>query len=1594
MRYRERRVRDIGPPPGVRERRATQRAIVEGPNEPNAMASAEAVAPGLHSARVEPEHTKRVERIVVPPRRRGGWRRDILIAASTLSALIILLILAVFALTGTDWGRERVRRFAEARLNSVAHGRVRIGKLTGNLLVGMTVHDFSITDSTGAPFVAVQSFSGDYSVWSFWRKHIWIQNAVIVRPLIVLDKPPDGQWNWQRIFPRDTTPKPPSRQVGWGDWIRFTNSRVVGGQLVVRTAWHPAENLKTRAARDSAIRDVLSGRSRLMVQSVKGGFQKVIQLDSVTATIPFLRLSEPGYANRLAQISALTMVAYPFRPPGAIVRDLKGSFPFNNDSVWWKGAYAAMPRSRLSGNGSYQFNSGDMWLTLHGTPATFSDLRWVYPRLPANGRGTGDMKISWKGAVQDYYADNADVSIGAARVRGHFGIRLSDTLTIHDSDIRFANVDTRLIEQLVPHFTSPRRGTLSGRAKADGGRHALVVDADVTFADQRAGTSRVAAVGEVGFLAHGIRARNLRLRLKPLQVELARSYDPTLPISGIVTGTALLNGSTDTQLAIQADVAHHDRGILSAANGKATIRLASAREKYFDIAVNAHPLSLLEVGRFFPSVGLRGDVSGPVHVVGTPSQLRVNADLRLPKGGTLATRGTLAFAGKRSAYDLTATLASVDLNAVLSKSPTTHFTGRAIVRGRGVQLATMDATIAADLAASRWDTLTVDRAIIRARLSNGLAQLTQLDVRAGPAYATATGDFGLTHSRTGTLTFHVSTDSLGAFARFLPKSAADTGMVAPRPRVLARALERARADSARIDRATEVERMISGAPAPRLVVSAPRVVPRGTLSGSLQAAGTLRGNIYDFDLRGRAAGRNLTARGNFVHAFQSEFAWTNARTPRSNLVLALDGDSLAVGGFWFDTAAVRLSYQKPNGHVEVAIRQGGDRDYGLRGDFALNPTRNQLRIANMTLRFDTAYWAAPHPSLIQWGGPGIQVTDFELRNRGNGRVYANGLLPTKGVADFALDIDNFPVANIVDLLQSDVNATGLVTIHGSMTGTMSDPAFRGAFGVVYGTYNGATVPELHGRFGYADQELVAHVDALRNGGAPMAVLDGRFPIDLALSGVTGPRLLPRPMSMDLVADSLPLELIPQFTDLVQNVHGHVAGKIAMRGTLQRPALAGGFFVDQGTVQLTSTGATFKDVRGTVRMMNDTVYVDSITATAKGPVMLRGSLAVGNWREPAFNLYLVARGAELLHNQWGHLRMDAGLALTGPFDKAYVSGQVDVLDGVINAPEPTGRHVISAGDPAIFNVLDTAVVSDRTLFPAESPLLANLRVEVGLTVRHNTWVRNREANVEIYTDFPMMLRAEQQALALTGVVTTDRGEYEFMSKRFQIKRGSAMFIGSPDLNPTLQVTGEYQVQVAARGALNIRVLIGGTLRRPRLSLESDAQPPKTQSELLSLLAFGQSTTSLLAINGSSITGSAAVGDLFGVGAQLAVRRLAGVALGVLVNEVESEAGKALGTDVLDITPADVPTELTQAQGLGNFLTQTKVEAGKYINPRTFVTAQEQGGRPGAGIEHRTADGWQFRASFEPRLLLEEPTLSKQPFRPVRAYGGLIAREWRF
>jgi len=85
-------------------------------------------------------------------------------------------------------------------------------------------------------------------------------------------------------------------------------------------------------------------------------------------------------------------------------------------------------------------------------------------------------------------------------------------------------------------------------------------------------------------------------------------------------------------------------------------------------------------------------------------------------------------------------------------------------------------------------------------------------------------------------------------------------------------------------------------------------------------------------------------------------------------------------------------------------------------------------------------------------------------------------------------------------------------------------------------------------------------------GKTLASIKGTVPINLALSGVTGSRLLDLPINAKLVSDSLPLALIPQFTDAVSDMGGRALGNVTVGGTLKKPALEGSLTLDRRALQ--------------------------------------------------------------------------------------------------------------------------------------------------------------------------------------------------------------------------------------------------------------------------------------------------------------------------------------------------------------------------------------------------------------------------------------------
>lgn len=1523
--------------------------------------------------------------------------RVLRIVGAAIVVLIVLAVIAVLVITQTDFGHERVRRLAVQGLDDLTNGIAHIGKVSGNLLSGATITDFTLTDTAGRPFVSVDTVKARYSLRDFFSQKIILTGVTLVDPVVVLDKPPGGTWNWDRILFPPKPPHPPS--LGWGSWITLHDVTIVDGTVIARSPWHPNDTL-SGAARDSVIHAVLSGDTRLRVAQVPGGYQKVMRFDSLDAHLPYVRLADPDSTVKLVQADRLSTVAYPFRPPPARITDLVAAIRIDKDSLWWREGHVTLPDSKATISGAYMLASGDYRLTGHTDQVALADLRWIEPRLPSRGSGSTDFTVVTHGDTNSVYAArNASFTIDSSTIAGDVGVSMDDTTRFSDTHLRFANVDSRLIEQLAPSLHVPR-GMFTGRTTLAGSAGDLRLDADVAFNGARTGTSRVIAAGEVGLGGNAFHANELHLTFEPVQMALVKTVRPSLPLTGALRGTATLDGSLKNGLAVRTNLALATRGTVSRVAGGGEVAL-DGKAPRVNLTFQLTPLSLAAAGQFIPSAGLHGAASGTIQARGTLANVHVRADLQLPQGGRFLTHGTLDLASAEPQYDVTAELRGVKPRAVTSLGPPATLTAVAAARGRGITPATMHAAVALNVSSSAVDSVQFDSAAVRLTVADGLVTVDSALARTSFAQAWAHGTLGLVAGHPGELAYRVQVDSLGSLAQFLPPPK-DTTKVQPRPARVAQALAKARADSARIAKATEVERAATGAPPPRLDVQQVPALSRAELSGSLYTAGTVRGTIADLDVRGRLALVSVLARGNFVSAGKAEYALVHVRTPAMGIVAAATFDSVQVSGFALDSVLARVAYQQPEGHVNLAIYQDSARDYRAIADFALHTgERSEIRLSQMAFRFDTTRWAAPHSSVIAWGPRGIAVDSLDLRNDKGGRIFVDGQLERAGISNVAVDIRGVQIADVAALLQSNVPADGVLQLSANIEGTQRAPELTGALGLANVYYGGVPVPDVRATFEYANETLSTDAQLLSRTGSRLAIASGHIPVNLSLAGPAGPRLPDAPLAFDMRAENLPLtglsHVMPQQVDYVR---GTAIAAISVRGTAHDPTIAGAIGLDNGVARLVPLGITLKNVEATLHMQGDTVVIDSLVGNTAGPVRLAGTIGIAHPSNPTFALLLTAQNATVMDNEAGRITVNADIGVHGPFDSVAVTGRTRILNGVYYLPAPTSSELISLSDSMIFRVIDTSVVAVRNILPKESPLVKNLRVNVSLDVSRDTWVRTPAANVEIYSTDPLTVQLDRphQALTVEGTVNTDRGAYTFLGRRFVLSRGTITFIGEPVINPLVQVTGERDIQLAGRGPQAINVVIGGTMRNLNISLSSNAQPPIPQEELLSYLAFGRSPSSLLQIEGSTtLSGQgAATGRIVGQVAAVATRQLAAIALGTLTDEFEETAARSIGADVFNITPADIPAEVS-LNGVAGVLRGTAVEAGKYVGPRTFIgiTAQPTVAPPGASVQYLFPGGLQLQTSFEPRFLLREPTLSTfQAPLVTSVFGTFLLGDWRF
>ncbi|HYC66377.1 MAG TPA: translocation/assembly module TamB domain-containing protein, partial [Reyranellaceae bacterium] len=446
-----------------------------------------------------------------------------------------------------------------------------------------------------------------------------------------------------------------------------------------------------------------------------------------------------------------------------------------------------------------------------------------------------------------------------------------------------------------------------------------------------------------------------------------------------------------------------------------------------------------------------------------------------------------------------------------------------------------------------------------------------------------------------------------------------------------------------------------------------------------------------------------------------------------------------------------------------------------------------------------------------------------------------------------------------------------------------------------------------------------------NGTASLAGSQATYDAKLAAGGsalaLKGTATLPqgrRPLSLQAkLSGAADLGLLAPFVGTrVRNLQGRLQPDFDIRVTGNDMSGNGRLTLAGAGMSLPDAGLRLDRGEAAMTLRDDTVQIERLRfhTTGGGELAATGTARLDPAKGAAVALQvtmqkaMLANRSDLIATASGNLRVTGstadGFDVAGPvtIDRAEINiGQSGSADyptievrevnkpGVPNAPPPESRKGTPPPKPA-------AGPSVRLALTVDAP--------------RAVFVRGRGLDAEVGGTLKIGGIASQPTV--TGGMTLRRGEFSLAGRRLVFSRGNVSLVRLDSIEPMLDF-----VATTTAGDTTINVLITGTSREPKIALNSSPSLP--QDELMAMLLFGRTTTSLSPFEMVQVAQAIAelTGKTGGTGLVGSLRK------GLGLDRLSIDSGKSIGS--------------------------TTIEGGRYVAPGVYVgTKQGASGGSSRGV----------------------------------------------
>ena len=550
----------------------------------------------------------------------------------------------------------------------------------------------------------------------------------------------------------------------------------------------------------------------------------------------------------------------------------------------------------------------------------------------------------------------------------------------------------------------------------------------------------------------------------------------------------------------------------------------------------------------------------------------------------------------------------------------------------------------------------------------------------------------------------------------------------------------------------------------------------------------------------------------------------------------------------------------------------------------------RIQIDSLLVRSGEVMVANQGPSSMTWSSEeGLRVRRLAFGGPG-GSLLAKSRTDQPKTVDVTVDrVDLRPWAFVLGISET---LAGRVSASASFDREEGRAGLTAKVEVVDFRWEDLQVDSIKADLQYQSQ--VCRVDLHAWSGEGRARVTGTVPFE---SGQLDDR---GELDLTIIGQAIDLRSTEGWVSWLSDVSGKADVDLRLEGSPGSVEASGTVRLSEGKAAIGALAQTFSNVSAVVVLAPGRIEIDQAAGTGgEGRVEAVGVVEITPFNFVAtdsivsvqrFDLELVALDLKAVNLPEFQATVDADVRLTGPVDTPNVSGSVNFQQSEIR----------------LLSMLEAP--ADPESVWKTVPFFKNLESSLQLVARNQVWVPDENLNVELNGDVDLLRDAD--GVRLFGSLSSLRGTYRFQNRDFRIELGQIDFVGSGTIDPTVSIVGATRLPIvqdpalpSERDDLTIRVIVGGTITQPEITLESDP-PVGDEATILSYILLGRPPDDFL-------SGQQGV---FG-------EQSAGLVVGLAANRLKERIGQELNLDVL---------QLEMATGAR----VSRVQVGKYISDRIF------------------------------------------------------------